>query len=356
MVRPPATITDVAVAAGVSIRTVSRVLNDSPKVGEETRLAIKAVIERLGFHPSSRARGMATGRSYLIGVIQDDPNAHVIGVLQRGIAGLCAQEGYELVVHPTGYDAPDLIPDIRDFARRSRVDGVVLLPPVSELTEVATALATLGVPAVALAAAAVPGHRAMMVSDERAATAMLADHLVALGHRRIAMVTGPRRFRSSSEREGGFRDALARHDIDLPDALLREGDYGFAGGLACARELLAMPDRPTAIFAANDIMAAAVLKAAGEAGLAVPRDLSVAGFDDSDIATMLTPTLTTIRRPLETMAADATRHLLALIAGKPQAAPGPVALTLVERESTAPPGQASAATNRRACSPTAAAV
>jgi LacI family transcriptional regulator len=337
MYRPPTTITDVAVAAGVSIRTVSRVLNDSPKVGEETRIAIKAVIERLGFHPSSRARGMATGRSYLIGVIQDDPNAHVIGVLQRGIAGLCAQEGYELVVHPARYDDPGLIGDIRDFARRSRVDGVVLLPPVSELADIATALATLGVPAVALAAAAVPGHRAMLVSEERAATETLVDHLVSLGHRRIAMITGPRRFRSSSEREGGFRDALARHALDLPDDLVREGDYGFAGGLAAARALLSLPARPTAIFAANDIMAAAVLKAAGEAGLAVPCDLSVAGFDDSDIATMLTPALTTIRRPLEAMAADATGRLLALIAGEPASGPAPVPLTLIVRESTAPP-------------------
>ncbi len=335
MFRPPATITDVAAAAGVSIRTVSRVLNDSPKVGEETRVAIKAVIAQLGFHPSSRARGMATGRSYLIGVIQDDPNAHVIGVLQRGIARLCAQEGYELVVHPARYDDPDLVGNVRDFVRRSRVDGVLLLPPVSELADVATALAALGVPAVALAAAAVPGHRSMLVSDERGATAMLADHLVALGHRRIAMITGPRRFRSSSEREGGFRDALARHGQDLPDDLLCEGDYGFAGGLAAARALLALPDRPTAIFAANDIMAAAVLKAAGEAGLAVPRDLSVAGFDDSDLATMLTPAITTIRRPLETMAADATGRLLALIGGKPQDDPAPVALTLIVRESTA---------------------
>jgi LacI family transcriptional regulator len=337
MYRPPATITDVAAAAGVSIRTVSRVLNDSPKVGEETRIAIKAAIERLGFHPSSRARGMATGRSFLIGVIQDDPNAHVIGVLQRGIAGLCAQEGYELVVHPTRYDDPAVVDDVRDFARRSRVDGVVLLPPVSELTEIATALAALGVPAVALAAAAVPGHRAMLVSEERGASAMLVDHLVALGHQRIAMITGPRRFCSSSEREGGFRDALARHGLALPDMLVVEGDYGFAGGLEAARALLALPDRPTAIFAANDIMAAAVLKAAGEAGLAVPHDLSVAGFDDSDIATMLTPALTTIRRPLEAMAADATRHLLGMIAGKLPDGPDPVALTLVVRESTAPP-------------------
>jgi LacI family transcriptional regulator len=336
MARAPATITDVAAAAGVSIRTVSRVLNDSPKVGTDTRLAIKTVIEQLGFHPSSRARGMATGRSYLIGVIQDDPNAHVIGVLQRGIAGLCAQEGYELVVHPTRYDDPGLVANVRDFVGRSRVDGVLLLPPVSERADVAAALAALGVPAIALAAVPVPGHPAMLISDERGAAAMLADHLVALGHIRIAMITGPRHFRSSSEREGGFRTALARAGVALPDAMLCEGDYGFTSGLAAARTLLAVHERPTAIFAANDIMAAAALKAAGEVGLAVPRDLSVAGFDDTDIATMLTPTLTTIRRPLERNAAEATRQLFALIGGEPASENDPVALMLMVRDSTGP--------------------
>lgn len=339
---PPAeavvTITDVAAAAGVSIRTVSRVLNGSPKVGKETRAEIQSHIDRLGFRPNSRARGLAAGRSFLIGVVQDDPNAHVIGVFQRGIVETCSQRGYELVVHPSGYDDPDVVRNVQDFARRSRVDGVILLPPLSELEGLAAALREMRLPTVAMASVRVPAHPVMLVSDERGAAGALADHLVALGHRRIAIVTGPKRFRSAAERLTGFRDALDRHGVALPDAYVREGDYGFASGIAAAAALLALEAPPTAIFASNDIMAAGVMKAANEAGIAVPAALSVVGFDDSDIAAMVTPALSTIRRPLAEMAQSATLRLLTMIERDgAETADEQIDLHLIERSSTAPP-------------------
>ncbi|HEU0066963.1 MAG TPA: LacI family DNA-binding transcriptional regulator [Sphingomonas sp.] len=331
----PATISDVAAAAGVSIRTVSRVLNASPKVGGVTRTRIEEIIARLGFHPNSRARGLAAGRSYLIGVVQDDPNNHVIGLLQRGIAEVCSAHGYELVVHPSRYDDPDVVENIGTFVRRSKVDGVILLPPLSELATVATALAALRLPVVALAAVRVAGHPAMVVGKEREAAAALADHLFDLGHRRIGMITGPLRFLSSDQRRRGFGEALAARGGSLVPALVCEGDYGFASGLAAARRLLALDDPPTAIFAANDIMAAAVIKVARERGIAVPGQLSVVGFDDADLASMITPALTTIRRPLAGMAADATRALIDMIAGGVDArADRVVELELVPRASS----------------------
>lgn len=333
------TISDVAAAAGVSIRTVSRVLNDSPKVGAAAREKIKATIDQLGFRPSSRARAMASGRSSLIGVVQDDANAHVIGVLQRGILDICAAQGYELVVHCAKFDDAALVQSVVDFALRSRADGVIVLPPISETTSVPLALTRLGVPAIGIASVRVPGYPAALISEERIAATLLGDHLVALGHRRIAIVTGPLRFHSANEREQGFRDALAAHAIDLPERYVREGDYGFNSGHAAAAQLLDQPDPPTAIFASNDIMAAAVIKAAHERGLAVPDALSVAGFDDSDIASMIWPALTTIRRPLLAMAHEATERLIGMIADHTvtRLPDHHATLSLIERQSTAPP-------------------
>lgn len=333
------TIADVAREAEVSIRTVSRVLNKSPKVGKATREAIEQVIERLGFRPSLRARGLAAGRSFLLGVVQDDPNAHVIGLFQRGIVEICSEAGYELLVHPASAQAPALAANIEDFVRRTRVDGLVLLPPVSEAAMIPRALRRLGVVAVGIAAVRVPGYPAMLVSAERAAASEMAAYLVGLGHRRIGMITGPLHFHSATEREQGFHAGLMAAGIALPAAYVREGDYGFEAGLAAAADLLSLPERPTAIFASNDIMAAAVLKVARERQLSVPGDLSVAGFDDSDVASMMSPALTTIRRPVLAMAREATQRVIALLDSDEDRLPDySVKLEVIVRQSTAPPG------------------
>jgi LacI family transcriptional regulator len=330
------TIDDVAQAAGVSIRTVSRVLNDSPKVGGETRVAVEAIIKELGYSPSSRARALASGRSYLIAVVQDDPNAHVISVLQRGIVEVCSQHGYELVVHPVRFSDPNVAVDIEKFVQRSRVDGLIVLPPTSEIAAIPERLSAMGVPSIGIASIAVPAYPSMLISSDRVATAELGRHLLDLGHRRIAMIEGPPHFRSAQERKAGFLSALA--DSGLPIELeLRDGDYGFESGLAAAASLLALDRRPTAIFACNDIMAAAVVKAAREAGVAMPSELSVAGFDDSDLASMISPALTTIRRPLRDMAQTATEQLLTMINQRQLSLPSQVVgLSLIRRQSTAP--------------------
>lgn len=339
--RRAATIHDVAAAAGVSARTVSRVINRSPKVGAETRRAIEAVIGQLGFSPSSRARGLSAGRSYLIGVVQDDPNAHVIGIIQRGIVEAAREPGYELIVHPADMGDADLLANISDFVAKSRVDGLILLPPISERADVAQALGKMGLPFVGMAAVPVSGYGWSLVSDERAAAAKVGTHLAKLGHRRIAIVTGPRDYQSSREREAGFREALAAQGIGLTDDYVVEGDYGFASGVAAAERLLRLDQPPTAVFACNDVMAAGVMKVAHLQGVSVPGTLSVAGFDDSDVAVMLTPDLTTIRRPLLDNARRATVELIRQIEGRAAAADGRKAmpLELVVRGSTGPLGR-----------------
>lgn len=308
-----ATINDVAAVAGVSIRTVSRVLNRSPKVNAATRLHVQQVIDAMGFSPSLRARALATGRSSLIGMVHDDPNALVLDTVQRGIVEQCVARGYELVIHPAVHGECDVLAEILAFVRRSRIDGLIVLPPVSELSAIPEALAALNVPVIGMAAVRIASYPAMMVSDERRGAAAVADHLVGLGHRRIAIVTGPRSFRSAIEREQGFRDALRTSGIDLAAPYVCEGDYGFDSGVAAAEALLGLADRPTAIFASNDIMAAGVLKVATRMGIAVPEQLSVAGFDGSVIARMVSPALTTVHRPLHAMARDATATLIDMI-------------------------------------------
>jgi LacI family transcriptional regulator len=330
-----ATIIDVAAMAGVSVRTASRVVNKSPLVNAQTRVKVEAAIEALDFSPSSRARGLRSGRSNLIGVIQGDANAHTIGAIQHGIVTSCTAAGFELVVHSASVDDPDLAGNVREFIQRSRVDGVIVLSPTSEEPSLPGVLAALNIPAVALGARAVEGYAGMLVSAEKSAAMAMADHLYALGHRRIGMVTGPASRQSSQERAGGFIAALEARGVQVAPHHIAAGDYSFDGGLAAGHTLLALGDRPDAIFACNDISAIGVLKAATNMGLQVPRDIAIAGFDGSDIAAMVSPSLTTIRRPLQHMARRATDWLIGAINGAPLDMPlAPVELELVVREST----------------------
>lgn len=329
------TINDVASEAGVSIRTVSRVINNSPKVNRETRERIAAAIARLGFRPSPRARGLATGRSYLIGVVHNDRNALVLDAVQRGVVAEASARGYELVVHPTPTGEHGSVEDVIDFVRRSRVDGVLVLSPVSGVKGMGKALRQAGAPAVAISAVPIEGFRATLISDERRAAAEVAGYLAGLGHRRIATISGPSGFSSSSERRAGFVAALAAQGLALAGEA--EGDYTFDSGYAAAERVLALDPRPTAIFAANDIMAAAVLKAAAARGIVVPDDLSVVGFDGSIIARMLTPALTTVHRPLREMAQKTTRRLIDLIEGVLEQSDLGAELKIEEGGSAAPP-------------------
>lgn len=329
------TINDVASAAGVSIRTVSRVINKSPKVNRETRERIEAAIARLGFRPSARARGLATGRSYLIGVVHNDRNALVLDAVQRGVVAEASERGYELVVHPTPTGEDGSVDDVVGFVRRSRVDGVLVLSPVSGVRGIGKALHQAGVPAVAISSVPIDGFRATLISDERRAAADVARYLAGLGHRRIATINGPSGFYSSSERRAGFVGALAANGLLLSGEA--EGDYTFDSGYAAAERVLMLDPRPTAIFAANDIMAAAVLKAAAARGISVPDDLSVVGFDGSIMARMLTPALTTVHRPLRDMAQKTTKRLLDLIEGVVEPSDLSAELRIEEGGSAAPP-------------------
>jgi LacI family transcriptional regulator len=342
------TISDIARLSGVSKRTVSRVINKSSKVGPATREKVQQVIDELSYRPNAQARGLAARRSYLLGLIYDNPDALFIDEAQRGVLSVCRELGYELVIHPCGETtsetetasetvSPETVcREVVGSIKRSSLDGVIILPPLSEDQDLAGALAKEGVPYVRLASIALDTADRVVISNERSAVAGMAEYLAKLGHRKIGYITGPEGRRSTRERLEGFGDALGKLGCAFPEDRIGHGAYTFESGIECARKLLTTADPPTAIFASNDDMAAGVMHVATELGLNVPRDLSVAGFDDSGLATRIRPSLTTIRRPVRGMAQLATNKLIASIEGRDDEARMGVFLdpVLVIRDST----------------------
>ena len=333
-----ATINDIARLANVSKKTVSRVINQSPFVKDETRAKIDAVIQRFGYAPDPQARGLAFRRSFLIGLVYDNPNAQYIVNVQEGALDALRGSGFELVVHPCDRFSEDFVPGVRRFAERQKLHGVILLPPVSEDQELARTMQEIGCQCARLASVRLDNSSKTIVSNDREATAEAANYLEALGHRRIGFIAGPQQNRSAHERQSGFLGALEKRGVSVPPELIVEGAYTFESGVACAEALLAQRPRPTAIFASNDEMAAGVYKAAARMKVSIPDELSVVGFDDTPMAARLIPSLTTIRLPIREMGRLAAAKLITPKGMEDnEAGAARMALHLVVRESTQPP-------------------
>jgi len=333
------TINDIARLANVSKKTVSRVINESPFVREETRTRIAEIIRSTGFTPDPQARGLAFRRSYLIGLVYDNPNAPYVINVQEGALGALRRVGYELVVHPCDRNSPEFLSDIRQLVRRQKLDGMLILPPVSENNTLADALREIGCPYIRIISAALDEPQNLVQSMDRQSAAEVAEHLAKLGHTRIAMILGPTSYRSSQERLAGFSNALADRGLTLSPDYIAEGSYTFESGAACAEMLLSRTPRPTAIFAGNDETAAGVYRTAYLRGLRIPHDLTVIGFDDSPLASRLCPSLTTMRQPIRDMGRLAAEKLIAKISRTegPSAAATTVFPHLVVRESSGRP-------------------
>lgn len=332
------TINDVARIAGVSKKTVSRVINQSPFVRDETRDKINKIITDIGFVPDPQARGLAFRKSFLIGLIYDNPNPQYVVNMQLGLLDAMRGSGYELVVHPTNRGNPTFLADFRRFIERQKLSGVVLTPSVSEDDRVKAVLEELGCAYIRIASAPVDEPARMIVSNDRLGGRAAAKHLAELGHKRVGFIAGPSTFRSTHERRAGFEEGLKERGLTLPENFVMQGAYTFESGVACAAALLKLKQRPTAIFAANDEMAAGVLQAARRAGIDVPGQLSVVGFDDFQIASVVWPPLTTVRSPTREIGRMAAQKLMGLEMAKEQAreAAGETSPALVARESTGP--------------------
>ena len=329
------TIKDVSREAGVSIKTVSRVLNNERYVGAETRERVRAVVERLNFRPSSAARVLAGRRSFQIALICDNPSPYYVYEMQSGVRDRCEEQGVRMIAQPYDRQSSRLLDDIESLIDSIHIDGLILTPPASDYPDVLELLARRGVRFARVSPSTEPMLSPSSFIDNRRAAADITAHLVSLGHRRIAHIAGDPAFAASALRTGGYLDALRAGDIVPDPAMIRTGNFYFTSGASEAEALLTLPDPPTAIFAASDDMAAGALATAHRMGVRVPEVLSIAGFDDTPVSRVVWPPLTTIRQPMRQMAYAATDLLL-------RGADSPVVrreLTyeLVVRDSTAPP-------------------
>jgi len=312
----PARIEDVARKAGVSMKTVSRVFNNEPNVRERMRLRVETAAKALDYRPNPSARSLAGNRSYLISLVYDDPaagSAYIMEVIV-GMLAACENARYSAMLRPLEFASKDHVRAVEDAVAQHRLDGLILVPPFADDVKLLRRLDELGVRYSTISAKANIGHeRIGTILDERKASAQMIDHVVALGHRRIAHIAGPLPHGGRAWRIAGYRDGLRRAGIEYDESLIVDGAFSFESGIAGAKRLLDLPDPPTAIFAANDDSACGVMHEAFGRGLKIPDDLSVIGFDDTPTAQQVWPSLTTVRQPCREMGRIAAEQLLASI-------------------------------------------
>lgn len=323
-------IRDVAAAAGVSIKTVSRVVNNAPNVSSDLRERVGDAIAKLGYMPNQSARRLAGGRSFMIAFLYNNPAPSYTAAIQIGAANRCRELGYHLVVEPMPLAGDERFEILQRLVAALRPDGVFLAPPLSDDKALLQRLTELKLPC-ARVAGSIVAESYNIPTPERAAGRMIADHLVKLGHRRIGVIAPPAEHRAALRRVEGFKDGLLAADIAIDPALFVDGAFDFASGIEAGARLLKNEPRPTAIFATSDAMALGVLTLAHRLGLQVPEDLSVVGFDDTPASLTAWPPLTTVRQPLEKMGRSVVDALVAEPAEVPD-----FRFELVCRESSGP--------------------
>jgi LacI family transcriptional regulator len=304
------TIGDVSRAAGVSEKTVSRVLNGERYVSADLRHKVEEAVARLDYRPSFAARALAGKRSYQIALIFDNPSPYFAQNIQAGVMARCAQQGYRMIAQPCEAASPTVVDEIAALIDQAQLDGAILTAPISEHDGVRALLRARGIPYAMISPAQLDPEVASASIDQADGARAMTAHLISLGHRNIGFVGGSERFATSAKRLAGYQAALAAAGIGADPSLIREGDYDFASGSRAAEELLSLAVPPSAIFASSDDMAAGVLAMAHKMGVAVPDALSVAGFDDTDLAAVVWPPLTTIRQPVRELAYAAADLLL----------------------------------------------
>jgi LacI family transcriptional regulator len=334
-IRAVATIRDVAAHAEVSVATVSRTLNGVGPVHDETSKRVFASARTLRYVPHAAARSLSIRRSHTLGVLLPEVHGEFFSEVIRGIDVAARQHGYHILVSSSHDDAQEMSEVLR--ALRGRVDGLIVMSPDASLGPLAREL-TADTPAVLLnsATSARPTIRIDNYSGARGMT----EHLIGLGHTHIAFIAGPARNADATERLRGYRSAMeavpvrsAAHPVELA------GDFTEESGYRAVADILAIQPRPSAIFAANDAMAVGALRALREAGVTLPREMALAGFDDIPMARYLTPQLTTVRVDIAEMGRRAVDYLVASLeqpAGV-RRKHDVIPTTLVVRESCSPP-------------------
>lgn len=325
-----ATITDVARVAGVSVATVSKVINERDGVARDTYARVNEVIAQLGYESSLVARSLRSHKTWVIGVLVAGFEPFSTEIL-KGVAQVLEDGQYDLLAYTGARRGGGVGWERRYLSRLSGtlIDGAIIVTPT-------VVEADAGIPVVAIDPHTGPLGLPTVDSDNFDGGLLATRHLLELGHRRIGFLAGRPDLESARQREAGYRAALEAAGIAVDPALIRAGDYLRESAHGPATALLTLPERPTAIFAANDQSAIGVLDIAHELGLDVPSQLSIVGFDDIPDSTQSTPPLTTVRQPIQQMGASAVRLLLSLIAGDEVDNHVRLPVSLVRRSSTAP--------------------
>ena len=328
------TINDVAALAGVSIKTVSRVLNKEPFVRPEMRDKVLRAVESLNYRPNFAARALAGSRAYLLGLYYDNPSPSYVSGLQFGAMNACREQGYHLMVEQLEEGSER--GQIETLLSTVKMDGVILSPPVCDRTALLDALDDKGVPYVRIAPTGQFDRGPHVYMDDRRAAHEMTAYLQSLGHRRIGFVKGHAGHSAAPLRYQGFLDAMEAADLEVEPAWVVPGNFSFRSGVGAAERLLNLERRPTAIFASNDDMALGVMATASRMRLSLPGELSVAGFDDSPTAQVVWPQLTTVRQPVEEMAFEAAGMLIQSFGGGEPPRARLLDFALVARGSTGP--------------------
>jgi LacI family transcriptional regulator len=338
---PKHTIDDVARHAGVSIKTVSRVLNSEPNVRQATRDKVLATARSLGYAPNISARRLAARRSFIVALVyRDDDVNYYIPDIQHGALDVCRERGYNLLLHPCQGSIGEAADEVEQLAKQSLLDGFIVVPQLADSRKLLVQLARQGVPYVRVSQL-YRGELSPSVSvGDRAGAYKMTEYLAGLRHRDVAFIVGNENQGASIDRLRGFREAARDFGLRENADWIRKGDFTFESGMRCMEELLSQRRRPTAVFASNDDMAAGAMLVAHRHGYAIPGDLSVVGFDDISLAQRLWPPLTTVRQPIKRAAAVATGMLLDSLRSRDftpvnQEIPG----ELVVRESAAAPAR-----------------
>jgi len=305
------TINDVARLAGVSIKTVSRVMNNEPNVREETRTKVKDAAARLHYRPNLLARSLAGSRSFLIGLLYDNPSSSYVIDMQQGVIERCRQSGYHVLSEPQDSLAPDIGRAIASLLATIRLDGVILTPPLCDMAVVLEAVEAAGVPYVRVSPSLFPGRSALVEMDDTQAAYEMTRFLLGRGHTDIGFVRGHPEHGSSHRRYDGFVKAMREAGAVPAASRIAQGFNSFASGLEAARGLFTdAGNLPTAVFASNDEMAFGVMAYAQQTGVRIPDQVSVVGFDDTPGSMIIWPHLTTVRQPVTDLAYAAADMLL----------------------------------------------
>lgn len=300
-------------------KTVSRALNDAPHVSETVRRKVKEAAAALDYHPNLAAQSLIARRSYLIGLTYERPSPSYVVELQNGALGRLENERYRLVVLPFNHVAsrPE---ELGKLLLRAGLDGVLLAPPACDQPVLLDMIERQKLPYARITPHSDLDRGLVVAMDEVAAGHTVAAHILSLGHRRVGVILGDPSHAASRGRLEGYQQAFDEAGVAIDDSLVGTGDFTYDVGYRVALELLDRPLRPTAILAQNDDMAVAAIAAARDLGLSVPQQLSVAGFDNSEVSRTAWPQLTTVHQPVREMAWDAANRLIAALDGETDSA------------------------------------